>query len=185
MGSQAERLSPALEDVIGQFTGILRHVCWRHRLTGADADELVQEVRVRLWHAHADREGAAEQIARVPASYIRRTARSAAIDLLRRRRARRADSTVSLDDGDDPPGHSDPDDTLAESELRAQIERAIDSIPASRRPVVRMHLLGHPREEIGRVLGCTDNQVRNLLSRGLADLRERLRAEGVQWTTKS
>jgi RNA polymerase sigma factor (sigma-70 family) len=185
MGSEAERLSPALEDVIGQFTGILRHVCWRHRLTGADADELVQEVRVRLWHAHASREGAAEQIAQVPASYIRRTARSAAIDLLRRRRARRADSTVSLDDGDEPSGPSDPDDTLAESELRAQVERAIDSIPASRRPVVRMHLLGHPREEIGRVLGCTDNQVRNLLSRGLADLRERLRAEGVQWTTKS
>ena len=47
MGPETERLSPALEDVIGQFTGILRHVCWRHRLTGADADELVQEVRVR------------------------------------------------------------------------------------------------------------------------------------------
>ena len=49
-------------------------------------DELAQEVRIRLWRAHADHQRAGEQIEAIPASYLHRTALSAAIDLLRRTR---------------------------------------------------------------------------------------------------
>jgi RNA polymerase sigma-70 factor (ECF subfamily) len=80
----------------------------------------------------------------------------------------------------DAPG---PDQTLAESELAEQVERAVQSIQPSRRPVVRMHLLGHSREEIAQLLGWSESKTRNLLYRGLADVRERLLAEGVQWMT--
>jgi RNA polymerase sigma-70 factor (ECF subfamily) len=62
-----------------------------------------------------------------------------------------------------------------------QVERAIETIQPSRRPVVRMHLLGHSREEIAKLLGWSEAKTRNLLYRGLADLRERLMAEGIQW----
>jgi RNA polymerase sigma-70 factor (ECF subfamily) len=48
-----------------------------------------------------------------------------------------------------------------------------------------MHLLGHPREEIARVMGWTEAKTRNLLYRGLAELRERLQAEGVRWNSRS
>ena len=61
--------------------------------------------------------------------------------------------------------------------------RAIDEIPASRRPPVRMHLAGYPREEIAKLMGWTEAKTRNLLYRGLADLRERLTAEGIGWET--
>ena len=74
---------------------------------------------------------------------------------------------------------------LEHSELAAQVERAIDAIHPSRRPVVRMHLLGHSRDEIARLLGWSEAKTRNLLYRGLADLRERLLAEGVQWTSRT
>jgi RNA polymerase sigma-70 factor (ECF subfamily) len=63
------------------------------------------------------------------------------------------------------------------------VEQAIETIPASRRPVVRMHLMGHSRDEIARVLGWSDSKTRNLLYRGLADVRERLVAQGVRWTS--
>lgn len=186
MSTEPDRLSPALERALGTFAGRFRHVCWRYRLSNADADELLQEVRIRLWRAHGAQEQAHEQIAGISASYLHRTAISAAIDLLRRRRARRADQMVAIDDEqDDMPGAPGPDQQLAESELAEQVERAIQTIQPSRRPVVRMHLMGHPREEIARLLGWSDAKTRNLLYRGLADLRERLLAQGVQWTSQT
>jgi RNA polymerase sigma-70 factor (ECF subfamily) len=62
-----------------------------------------------------------------------------------------------------------------------RVNRAIEAIAAARRPVVRMHLAGYPREEIAGLLGWTEAKTRNRLYRGLADLRERLAAEGVGW----
>jgi RNA polymerase sigma factor (sigma-70 family) len=187
MSAAPDSLSPALERTLGNFTGILRRVAWRYRFSGADVDELAQEVRIRLWRAHGDQEGASEQIESIPASYLHRTALSAAIDLLRRRRARRSDRMISLED-DDPHGMPEvagPDQDFAESELAEQVERAIESIHPSRRPAVRMHLMGHSRDEIAKVMGWTQAKARNLIYRGLADLRERLEAQGIRWTSQT
>jgi RNA polymerase sigma-70 factor (ECF subfamily) len=186
MSTEPDRLSPALERTLGNFAGVFRRVCWRYRFSGADADELLQEVRIRLWRAHGGQEAGHEQIAGIPASYLHRTALSAAVDLLRRRRAKGGDRLVTIEDEqDDMPEARGPDEDFAESELADQVERAIETIHPSRRPVVRMHLLGHPREEIARLLGWSDAKTRNLLYRGLADLRERLQAQGVRWTSQT
>lgn len=162
---------------------MVRRVAWRHRLSDSDVDEVMQEVRIRLWRAHQNAEGGSEQIAAAPASYVYRTALSAALDLLRRRRARRADSMVDLDDELSVAPAAGPDGELEATELTAQVTRAIDMIPASRRPVVRMYLAGHPREEIARLMGWSEAKTRNLLYRGLADLRERLTEMGIAWET--
>jgi RNA polymerase sigma-70 factor (ECF subfamily) len=148
MLNELDPLSPALERLLANFAGTLRSVCWRYRFVGAEVDELLQEVRIRLWHAHGAREHADEHIAAIPASYLHRTALSAAIDLLRRRRARRADRMVPIED--EPhgmPQATGADQGLAETEVAEQVEQAIETIQPSRRPVVRMHLMGHSREE--------------------------------------
>ena len=49
----------------------------------------------------------------------------------------------------------------------------------SRRRVVRLYLLGYESREIARMLDWTGAKTRNLLSRGLADLRHRLDQQGV------
>ena len=167
----------ALEAVVANFAALVRRVGWRHRLSAADVDELMQEVRVRLWRVHAD-DG--EKIGAVSPSYVYQTAVSAALDLMRRRRARQAhlhDSGSDAFDHTAAPGG--PDRDLAASELASTVARAIDTIPASRRPVVRMYLAGYPREEIAALLGWTEAKTRNLLYRGLDDLRARLAEWGV------
>ncbi|HZN99197.1 MAG TPA: hypothetical protein VFB61_15800, partial [Gemmatimonadales bacterium] len=63
-------LSPALEAVVNKFAGLVRGVGWRHRLSEAEINELMQQVRIRLWQA----QGTSEQISGVPASYVYRTA---------------------------------------------------------------------------------------------------------------
>ena len=45
MAGTSDSLSPALERVLANFSGILRSVCWRYHFTGDDVDELVQEVQ--------------------------------------------------------------------------------------------------------------------------------------------
>ena len=52
MATAQDSFSPALERVLEKFAGVVRRVCWRYRFTGAEVDELLQEVRIRLWHAH-------------------------------------------------------------------------------------------------------------------------------------
>jgi RNA polymerase sigma-70 factor (ECF subfamily) len=161
---------------------MVRQVGRRYRLDESGLDEVMQEVRIRLWRAR----GTSEQVGETNTSYVYRTASSAALDVLRRRRARQADRHDAIDDratvttmltSQEP----DPHATLEGSELAHRVARAIDEIPATRRAPVRMHLAGYPREEIASLMGWTEAKTRNLLYRGLADLRERLSAEGIGW----
>jgi RNA polymerase sigma-70 factor (ECF subfamily) len=46
-----------------------------------------------------------------------------------------------------------------------------------------MYLAGYPREEIAALMGWSEAKTRNLLYRGLADLRERLTELGIVWET--
>ena len=68
-------------------------------------------------------------------------------------------------------------------EHRRRVARIQVGISQSRSPAVRMHLAGYPREEIASLMGWTEAKTRNLLYRGLADLRERLAQEGIGWDT--
>ena len=181
----------ALEAVIADFAEMVRRVAWRHRLVDADVDEVMQEVRIRLWRSHGTGVEGSEQIQRAPASYVYRTAVSAALDLLRRRRTQRAGATVPIEDDTVAAAASVPNDVrgpdaeLEATELAGQVARAIETIPASRRPAVRMYLAGYPREEIASLMGWSEAKTRNLLYRGLADLRERLTELGIGWEKTS
>lgn len=178
---EAERhLSLALEAAVTKFGAMVRQVGRRYRLDEDGLDEVMQEVRIRLWKAR----GTGEQIGEANTSYVYRTASSAALDVIRRRRSRRAEHHEPLDEGSPiaAPG-ADPHLALEGGDLAERVHRAIDTIPESRRPAVRMHLAGYPREEIADLMGWSEARTRNLLYRGLADLRERLLAEGVEWRT--
>jgi len=178
MATPPDRLSPALERLLLRFGEMVRRVGRRHRLAEADVDEVLQEVRVRLWRAL----GSGEKIAAAPASYVYRTAVSAALDLIRRRRARREEAIdVSRTSGEAILGEvrEGPDGVVEGAELARQVATAVDELAESRRPVVRMYLAGYRLAEIADLLGWTEGKTRNLLYRGLADLRERLTAMGI------
>jgi RNA polymerase sigma-70 factor (ECF subfamily) len=180
MASALDRLSSELEAAVGRFAALVRRVGLKHRLSEADLEDVLQEVRIRLWRTRSRAQG--ERDEQVSASYVYRVAVSAAVDLLRRRRARGAEQTVGLEEVAEPiADHSDPARSVEESELSAQLERAIEAITPSRRPVVRMYLAGYSGEEVAKVMGWSEAKTRNLLYRGLGDLRERLKDMGITW----
>lgn len=170
-----EGVSTALEHQVGRFTWLIHKIAWEHRLSGPDVDELVQDVRIRLWRSLST----GERIASAPASYVRRTAISAAVDLIRRRTSRPEDPTPTFARNGDASRDGDPDRELGDIELMDLIEDALGSLPVTRRPVVRMHLVGYHRNEIADLMGWTESKTRNLLYRGLSDLRHELASRGV------
>jgi RNA polymerase sigma-70 factor (ECF subfamily) len=174
--SPADRVSAALDALIARSADKVRMVGRAHRLDPAEVDEVFQEVRIRVWNAISS----GERIAELPASYVYRTAASVALDFIRRRRARRDDSTDPIEsacDSEDA-GPRAPEQVEAR-ELGDLIEAALADVPVSRRAVVRMYLDGYGSGEIGLLLGWTEAKARNLVYRGLADLREVLARRGI------
>ncbi len=171
--------SAAIERVLARFGEVARRAGAAHGLQGQDLDEVLQEVRIRLWRVDASASGKLDAL---KSSYVYRAALSAAIDLLRRRRARREDSLDDDGDHDAPatfaaPASADAD-TLASDAGRA-VETALTMVVPSRRAVVRMYLAGYERQEIASLLGWSEAKTRNLLYRGLDDLRQLLTAKGI------
>ena len=177
-----------------RFAAMVRRVGIRHGLSESDVDEVFQEVRIRLWRARGEGSNRAldaipagggggpavgEQISSVGSSYLYRTAVSAALDVLRRHRRPREDALEDVGQEPAAPSRREPEQSLESSELAQQVARAIDTITPSRRPVVRMYLAGYTREEIAALLGWSEAKTRNLLYRGLADLRDRLTEQGI------
>jgi RNA polymerase sigma factor (sigma-70 family) len=179
MHEGVDQASSALEAVVANFGALVRGVGWRQGLSGADIEEVMQEVRIRLWRNNPG----SEQLAALGASYIYRVAVSAALDIVRSRRTQRVGLARPIDDPGLALADSAPDPHAAAEaqELAQTVVRAVDLLPASRRPVVRMYLAGYSREEIADFLGWSEGKTRNLLYRGLADLRNRLTEWGIGW----
>ena len=173
--SLRDDVSSALEEHLRRFAELVRYARRRHGLDPHDLDELVQEVRLRLWRA----QGTGEKISAVSSSYMYRTAMSAAVDLIRRRRHRRHEMPPL--EGEAGNAFADPSAgwVVRSGEVREALGRALGTLARPRAVAVRMYLAGYPREEIAETLGWSEAKTRNLIYRGLADLRARLTELGV------
>ena len=146
---------------------------------GIDVGEVEQEVRIRLWRILSD-----ERNITPGASYLYRTAATAVIDAVRRVRARREESLDTQGLGADTPDASiafgSRDGVARRTELKQVLQRAFERLASDRRRAVRLHLQGLTTEEIARALDWTEPKARNIVYRGLADLRHALKALGVE-----
>ena len=166
-------MSRRVEAQLEQWTRLLRKVALRFDLDAADSDELVQDIRIRIWRAIAS---SPEKRSGVASSYMYATVMSAAVDLLRRRRRRRA--TVPLDVIIGRESTARRATTSGETDLVGALEAALASVSDTRRAAVRLHLEGKDLSEIATLMGWTSAQARNQLYRGLNDLRETLQRLG-------
>jgi RNA polymerase sigma-70 factor (ECF subfamily) len=191
VGDTSDASGARLESVLGRFASYLRAVGRQHGLDEVEQAEVVQDVRIRLWRAMARPDGPAHGENRddVPASYIVKAMRSAVFDLLRSRRSARQERQVEIATADAgsglPDPAADPMGRLEQAETARLVGACLAAMAPARRVVVQLHLAGHPRAEIERLLGWSEAKTRNLLYRGLADLRVALRQAGVSFEGKT
>ncbi len=144
---------------------------------GIDPADIEQEVRIRLWHAlERDRSGAFH------ASYVQRVVASTVIDALRRAQVRATEPLPEEDDeqpaelGEGPVG---PEQSAGDSERMQGLERCMAEIPERRRLPIALHLQGFSLQEIADLAGIASaDAARKLVSRGLEELKTRLRELG-------
>ena len=136
---------------------------------GLDADDIEQEVRIKLWHA-LER----DQIQAPNASYIQRVVVSTVIDALRRSAARPAEPLPD-DAAEWASGEAGPERRAREAERMATVEAALQALPPRRAVAVRLHLAGFTPAESGKLLALSADAVRKLAERGLDELQETLK----------
>jgi RNA polymerase sigma-70 factor (ECF subfamily) len=143
---------------------------------GIDPADVEQEVRIRLWQAmERDRSGAFH------ASYVQRVVATTVIDALRRAQVRAAEPLPEAEDeapdsGEGPVG---PEQRAGDAERMQGLERCLGEIPERRRLPIALHLQGFSLQEIADLAGIASVEAaRKLVSRGLDELKQRLRELG-------
>jgi len=173
--------------VVEEFGVLLRRAIVRFcpRDKGLQFDDIEQEARLRLWRALQD-----EREVTNYASYLYRIAATATIDALRRVQARHEEQLEILidqrtDDGDimlAPAPVKDSPERLAESrEAVDKVMSAVTKLPDAQRRAVGMYLQGMTSQDVADLMGWSEPKARNLVYRGLKELRKSLREEGIDY----
>jgi RNA polymerase sigma factor (sigma-70 family) len=168
---------PRLEQLVRDYAGLVRRVVagvsGRPHLTDQLQDDIAQNVFIALWKRLKS-----EQPIEDPASYIFMMARREAIRALMGEASRRG-LPLGEDHLELPSPRPSPLATLEARELGQAVEAALEKLPEDRRRAARAHLIGLDAGEISRLTGWSYNRVRNLVSRGMLDLRRILKLETV------
>lgn len=145
-----------------------------------DAEEVVQDVFASLWK-HADRFDPAKGSEK---TFIAVIARRRVIDRLRRVGPARETAVDAdhldgqVDDRPLPGTSSDADDVR-------KAAAALENLPQPQRIVLRLFIVsGHTHEQIADATGIPLGTVKSHIRRGLARIREDVRAEGQQPASK-
>jgi RNA polymerase sigma factor (sigma-70 family) len=176
-----------LQELLDSYGALLRSTVRKLCPTtlGVSAEEIEQEARIRLWNALRRERNITD-----PASYLYRIAATAAIDAVRRVRARREVSIEEADTAIEPAApkppvvsrERSPEALAADQQVAAGVAAALAGLPDARRRAVGLHLRGFTSAEIAALLGWTEPKARNLVYRGLTDLRAALRDAGIDET---
>lgn len=156
-----------LEGLINQYGALIRSVAARmlgRRGAGA-RDDVEQEVIVALWKRLRNPEPID-----YPAAYVCQAARREAIRVLKREAARLEQVESAAVDAPAPETEG-PGAALAGREARERLNGAIERLGPERQKAVRAHLMGFEVKEIMEMYGWTYNKARNLIARGVADVR--------------
>jgi len=146
---------------------------------GFDAEDIAQEIQIKIWKIlHYEK-----NIQNYP-SYIKKIVNSSVIDVLRKWKRERtalcAEKQRKISETKmDYRAYMD-----CEMGLKEIVADALQSLIESRRRVVRLFLLGMNIEEISIYYGWTQDKTRNLLYRGLADLKKILKRKEIDYENK-
>lgn len=163
------------ETLVTGFGRLVAHAV--RRVAGAaaanDLQDIEQEVLLALW-----KRVSTEQDIAHPASYVYRAAIREAVRAVGRVR-RRAEEALPVIEASASGQVSDGERRVQEREQRAALLAALARLQPDRARAVRAHLGGWSVDDVMRMYGWPYQRARNLIARGMADLRLELRSRGL------
>jgi RNA polymerase sigma factor (sigma-70 family) len=138
---------------------------------GIEPDDLIQEIRIKLWKIFKSEKKISNH-----SSYIKKAINSIIIDQIRD--SRRHERTLEIEKQQILQDYSY---SRKQLEIKNDIGQAVNSLMESRRRVVKLFFLGLSLGEISAMLDRSESGTRNLLYRGLKDLKDIMKAKGVNF----
>jgi RNA polymerase sigma-70 factor, ECF subfamily len=147
----------------------------KHKLGDrADAEEVLTDTAMELWR-HPDRFRGDSKFM----TYVLGIAYNKARDLLRRRGRREEDPADDFEEV--PDDDSTPFDALWGKEKLAAIARCMEELSKRQRTIVHLaYFEDQSREEIGRIISCEANAVRQHLFQALRKMKPCLARSGLE-----
>jgi RNA polymerase sigma factor (sigma-70 family) len=165
-----------LETLLARFTNFIRAHIQKFEVQrfGIDPDDIAQEVRIKIWKLIKSEKNVVSY-----ASYIKKIVDTVVIDQLRLLkkdehlyRLEKQKQVAEQLNGYRP-------EVLRNALMKEAVGKAVESLIESRRNVVKLYLFELSIEEISRFYGWSLHKTRNLLYRGLADLKRSLKGADV------
>jgi RNA polymerase sigma factor (sigma-70 family) len=162
-------------DLLDRYLTLIRHAVTRaaSRRAAPFQDDIAQAVAIAVWRV-LERGQPVTQ----PASYVYKAVVRETVRALRRVQ-RGGEVPLDAADSEALAADSDTEAVLAHRELGEIIEACLEGLSDDRARAVRAHLGGLEVAEIMRLYGWSYQRARNLVARGMADLRAALGARGV------
>ncbi|MFC2167955.1 RNA polymerase sigma factor [Acidobacteriota bacterium] len=161
------------EDIIEKLSFVIQTSVqsFNPQKMGIDPEDIVQEIRIKLWKLFES-----DKKIQNYSSYIKRVINSIIIDQIRA--SRRYERIVDLEKQRkfQRQGISN----LPTGIIKI-VNLAFNSLIDSRRKVVRWHLFGLNIHEISKLLKIDEIKTKNLLYRGLDDLKNILKSKGINY----
>lgn len=168
----------AFSVLVGKYRGPVIHFLYRMVHEPALAEELAQEVFLRVYRARKSYRPRAKFT-----TWLFRIATNVALNALRDGRQRRARETqlensdgtlATLTERADPGANVE--QKMLETERREQIRQAVEALPEKQRLAVLLHKYQElDYAEIAEILGCSESALKSLLFRAYETLRVKLR----------
>jgi RNA polymerase sigma-70 factor (ECF subfamily) len=165
----------AFRQIVELYHKPIHGLCFRYLKNQEDAEEIAQDVFIRLYE-RADKYEARAKLT----TYLYRIAVNLSLNRIRDRKLKRFVSLdffrgITLDNNPVSADTSDPDSLLEQKEKQRTIRQAIDTLPPNQRTAVilkRFQELSY--EEIAQVMQCSLSAVESLLHRAKQNLQKKL-----------
>jgi RNA polymerase sigma-70 factor (ECF subfamily) len=180
MSSKVDKIKE-FDVVINKFTRFIKGNIQKFNLPkeGIDPDDVFQDVHIKIWKLLRDEKKITNY-----SSYIKKIVDSSVIDHIRKMRRERGlllqhkNKTISE-------GKSIYEiENIHNQNLKKIINESIDTLLESRRKVVKLYLLNLTIEEISTLFSWSRAKTRNLLYRGLSDLKKALKEKDIEYEIK-
>ncbi len=158
----AQRYGRLIHSVVGRVAGARAHDL---------GDDIAQHILIALWKVTSR-----EQEISHPSSYIYRTAVREAVRIVRKEQRKTETDVASTE-------YSalvrTPEELAESKQLGLHIKESLQDIAGDRQRATKAHLAGFTVEEMMEMFDWPYNRARNLIARGMADLRKGLQSRGV------
>ncbi len=173
----------AIDKAIQEYSFLIRAAIRKTspQIDESQMDDIEQEVKIKIWKEILKSEKKILNLG----SYIWKVTYTTTCRIMKDLSAERKMARSQNEDAQNidrritSDKNSTPEHHFEKKELMDIIKKSIDSLIHSRRAVLKLYLLGMDHMEISEYFGWSEGKVRNLISRGLEDLRKSLRRKGL------